>query len=237
MFFFFKLNSNRLSYKEDDKIVAEKSIDYLKIDTVFFPIDNKNSNLFGYNKWSSRGWGYAEVINDSILFAFDDLHDNMKLLNVYTGKIDTVVNHDVDYYFQGFKEVRGELFRQTHNFLYRFDAKLNLKDSISVSEYLSDDYAQCDYVDKKSDNLFCINILYQKGFEKTKIKKEELTKVLDLERINDSTLQYGINLYKVKQLPKNTTFTFYSKNKIYSVYHLENKYMLLIYTYDSLKGY
>lgn len=214
----------------------KSSIEYLKVDTILFFTDNKNP--FQMGKSESRGWYSAEVINDSIVFAYDDLHSNMKLLNVYTGKVDTVVNDYVVYDFHSFTAIRGEIFRHANTMLYRFDNKLNLKDSIIVSENLSEEYAQCDFIENSHATPICLDILYPKGFKRTQIKKQELTDIPYLERVSDSTIQYGINLYKVKPLPTNTTFIFHYKNKIYSVYSLIDKYMLLVHHYEkAIKGY
>ena len=211
---------------------------YLKVDTILFFTDNENSFQLGKSERGDNGWNYAQVINDSIIFAYDDLHFNMKLLNVYSGKVDTVVNDYVEYDFQSFKAIRGELFRHANTILYRFDSNLDLKDSIVVGENLSDEYAQCDFVENGHATPICLDVLYPKGFKKTEINEQELTNIPYLERVSDSTIQYGINLYGVRPLPKNTTFIFFYKNKIYSGYSLVGRYMLLIHYYqESLKGY
>ncbi|WP_291726290.1 hypothetical protein [Bernardetia sp.] len=220
------------------KIINEPLENFTKVDTVFFEINNTDSSYLGRSQMGDNGWGYANVINDSIIFAYDDYYFNMKLLNVNTGQIDTVVYHDIDFNFQSFEAIRGEVFRQTHKNLYRFDSNLNLKDSISVSESVSTNYAQYDFVEDFHSSPKGINIDYPKGFTKKSIKKSDLTEKPYLKRINDSTLQYGAVFYKVKLLPKNQTFIFHYKDKIYSVYDIEGKHILLIHYYDSpLKGY
>ncbi|AFM02830.1 hypothetical protein Fleli_0349 [Bernardetia litoralis DSM 6794] len=231
-----------LHVKEKSNLVYEKKndhlIEYAKIDTVTFDIVNNNPKRLGRSQMGDNGWSYAEVLNDSIIFAYDDFYFNMKLLNIYSKKIDTVVEEHTSYNFHSFSAIRGNLFRHADTVLYRFDNRLNLKDSITVSENISYDYAQCDFVENLYSTPICINILYPKGFSKTTIERDVLTSIPYLERVSDSTLQYGINVYKIKPLPKNTTFIFHYKNKIYSVYSLTDKYMLLIHHYEeSLKGY